>query len=450
MKYKAIIPMLTAFTLSGCILDTDDDVTYAQCSAPDANERLYNYLDEDYFWYQDLAASFNPDAHDDIKDALSSLRVSQDRFSFALTTDEYDDYTQSIFFGYGFSHTATDDNQGLKIRYVYDQGSAAQNGLRRGDTIVAVNGKSMATILAEVDAGTNTLNDVFGPNEDGYSIDVTFEKPDGTSVNAVFSKATITANTVMATDVKNVDINGTDTKVGYLVFDSFDSRSEQELNTAFNTLANEQIDEMVLDVRYNGGGLIRVANQLSTQIAGDNVQNEVFVKYVHNDKNSGSNQTSYFGLGAGIQKMNLDRVVVLTTGSSCSASEMVINALSPYIEVITVGENTCGKPVGMYPEQICDHYVYAINFQTQNAVNFGDYFDGLAADCPVNDVVTGDWGVDSDPLLAEGLHYLANGSCSANAVVASQSRNATLGKAHYKTPKPIDFSKGPIAAKNLL
>lgn len=448
MYIKSLFVGLVAISLTGC-LKTDDDVTYGQCSAPDANNRLYDFLDDEYFWYDDLAQSFNPEKHTDIKEALASLRVAQDRFSFAMTTAEYDDYQKSVFFGYGFSHTATENNDGLKIRYVFEEGSAAQNGLRRGDVIIGVDGVDMATILSQVSAGTTTLTTVFGPNEEGHTIDVEILKPDGSTIDTQFSKGSITANTVMATQVKDVTIAGEAKKVGYLVFDSFDSRSEQELNVAFDEFAAQNIDEMILDVRYNGGGLIRVAKQLSTQIAGDEVENEVFVKYVHNDKQSSRDQTSYFSLGAGFEKMNLDRVVVLTTGGSCSASELVINALDPFVEVVIVGENTCGKPVGMYPEEICDHVVFAINFQTQNAAGFGDYFDGLSVDCPVNDVVTGDWGVESDPLLAEGLHYLVNDSCSASAVGSPHSRNGAA-QAKFKPSAPVDFSEGPIKAKNLL
>lgn len=451
MRFKLTTLFLASMALSGCILDADDSdqLSYEQCSIPDANNQLYDYMESDYFWYQDLSQTFNPEAYGDVKEALAGLRVSQDRFSFAMTDEEYEDYRNSVFFGYGFSHTRAENNDGLVIRYVFDEGSAALNGLRRGDTITAVDGKSMATILTEVDAGTNTLSDVFGPNTEGHSIEVTFTKPDNSEVTATFTKGSIQANTVMATEVKEITVGEETKKVGYLVFDSFDSRSESELNQAFNHFADEQIDEMILDVRYNGGGLIRVAKQLSTQIAGDAVENQVFVRYVHNDKLSGQNSTSYFSLGQGIEKMNLDKVIVLTTGGSCSASELVINALTPFVEVVTVGERTCGKPVGMYPSQICDHVVFAINFQTQNAEGDGDYYDGLDVDCPVNDVVTGDWGVDSDPLLAEGLHYLQNDSCSAGSGITPMSANGQT-KSAFKQPKPVDFSKGPVHAKNIL
>ena len=461
--FKTTISIALTLSLSGCFLDSksDEDSGVApvgptgsgsvggQCSATEANDSLFSYLQDWYYWESELPGDFDGASQPDIYSAMDALRVEQDRFSFILTDEEYADYQASVFFGYGFSQIRNDGNDGLSIRYVFDEGSAAQGGLRRGDTITAVDGKSIATILAEVDAGTNTLGDVFGPNEEGHTIAVTFEKPDGTEMSADFSKGRITANTVMATQIKNISVDGVDQKVGYLVFDSFDDRSEQELNESFNYFAQENIDEMILDLRYNGGGLIRVAGQLSTQIAGAAVEGEVFVDYKHNDKQQGQNRTSYFSLGAGIEKMDLDKVVVLTSRGSCSASELVINALEPFINVVTVGDNTCGKPVGMYPTDVCDYVVFAINFETVNAEGTGGYFDGLEVDCPVTESITGDWGVDTDPLLVEGLSYLTTGRCSNDAgAVGYAIDGAAAIKKHVPGPH-LDYRKGPWAAKNV-
>ncbi len=111
---------------------------------------------------------------------------------------------------------------------------------------------------------------------------------------------------------------------------------------------------------------------------------------------------------------------VLTTGGSCSSSELVINALSPFIDVVQIGETTCGKPVGQVPDRVGGFRLFAINFQTVNALDFGDYFDGLMPNCPVAATVAGDWGVSTDPLYAEALAYIKNSNCSGVAV-SSQS-----------------------------
>jgi C-terminal processing protease CtpA/Prc len=444
-SFRSTLPLLISLSLAGCgddgMVQFDEDAL--QCGTTDANEQLFDYMQEWYFWDDQLPDSFDGSSQPDMYETLDFLRVAQDRFSFMMTAEEYDDYQASIFFGYGFSHQSTEDSDGLLIRYVFDEGSAAQNGLRRGDVITEVNGVTVQSILADVANGTTTLSDVFGPNEDGYTIDIKFRKPDGSIVTTQFSKGSISANTVMAEQVKTITVNEQEQKVGYLVFDSFDNKSEQELNEAFDQFAAEDIDQMVLDLRYNSGGLIRVAKQLSTQIAGDAVEGEVFVQYVHNEQQSGQNTTSYFSLGAGIEKLNLDKVVVLTSAYSCSASELVINALTPFIEVVTIGGQTCGKPVGMYPTEICDHVVFAINFQTQNAAGFGDYFDGLEVDCNIEETITGDWGVETDPMLAEGLHYLVNGQCS------DMSANSVKHRGKANAPK-LDYRQSPYQLKNML
>ena len=189
-------------------------------------------------------------------------------------------------------------------------------------------------------------------------------------------------------------------------------KQNAELQQAFAYFAVQGVDELVLDLRYNGGGLIRVANQLSTQIAQRHLQEQVFVKYRYNDKNTAKNNTTLFSLGAGSTSLNLDRVFILTTASSCSSSELVINALSPFIDVVQIGGTTCGKPVGQQPDQIGNYVLFAINFQTVNALDQGDYFEGLEPECQVPEQINGDWGIADDPLYAEALQYIRTGNCS--------------------------------------
>lgn len=444
---KLAIAILTSSLLLACGgSDSDGLADNGYCSAIDANEKLYSYMQDWYFWEENLPSTFNPGAYPNIPAAIDALRDVQDRFSFSMTTAQYEDYQASVFFGYGFSHEVNAGEDGLVIRYVYEDGTPAQNGLRRGDTIIEIDGTSMSQIISEVKAGTKSFADYFGPNVSGYSIDIKFEKPNGRIESAKITKGSITANTVLAKEVKQLEVDNVDKNVGYLVFNSFDNVSEQELNDAFDMFKIDSIDELVLDLRYNGGGLIRVANQLSTQIAGDNVDGETFVQYRYNSKQSDSNQTLLFNLGEGIEKMNLDRVVVLTSEGSCSSSELVINSLKPHIEVVTIGNKTCGKPVGMSPTQICDDVIFAINFDSVNSEGEGEYFDGLPVDCRVDEVVTGDWGVDSDPLLAEGLNYLQTGACSSEA----QNLSDVFGAKTSKASKKIDWTKGPLKAQKLL
>ena len=111
----------------------------------------------------------------------------------------------------------------------------------------------------------------------------------------------------------------------------------------------------------------------------------------------------------------------------------MINCLKPYIDVVQIGATTCGKPVGQQPDIIGDYVLFAINFQTVNALDQGDYFNGLQPNCPVTDNITGDWGVITDPLYAEAVNYIASGSCS-DVAVSSATVRAEVVKPRLAAP----------------
>lgn len=408
----------------------DDSAGTNLCQRSDINSQVFCALQQDYLWYRDLPSSINPNSYNSPAALLEAVAAPQDRYSFILTRQEYEDrFINATFFGYGFSSSRADNNTSLQIAYVYDDGSAAQNGLRRGDKIIEIEGVSVTEWLSRLDAGTATNDDVYGPNEDGVMRNFVWRKPDGTELSADFVKSEVTTNTVLHRSVRNVDGK----LVGYLVFNTFIELSESELETAFADFAAQGVDELVLDLRYNGGGLIRVANQLATQIAQNAVQNQVFVKYQYNDKNTAKNTTTRFALGAGRSVLNLPRVFVLTTQASCSSSELVINSLAPFVDVVQIGDTTCGKPVGQQPDIIGNFVLFAINFQTVNALDQGDYFDGLQPNCQVNDAITGDWGVETDPLYAEAISYMSSGSCS-DVAVGSASIKPAAQKTRLAAP----------------
>lgn len=413
---KLLVIMLSLL-LAGCggsdSADSSADNNIAECSRSDINSQLYCKLNADYLWYNELKTGVDPLAFTTPSAYLNQVVANRDRYSFVMTEQDYQDrYINAVFFGYGFATQRTDNDTALQVLYVYNAGSAAQQGLRRADKITEIEGISVSEWLARLDAGTATNDDIYGPNEEGVVRRFVWRKPDGSQRQADFVKGTVSTNTVMHRSVERVGAK----TIGYLVFNTFIELSETELEQAFNYFAQQNIDELVLDVRYNGGGLIRVANQLSSQIAFPRLQGNIFIKYRYNDKNTRKNSTVGFALGAGSTNLNLPRVFVLTTAGSCSSSELVINALSPFIDVVQVGETTCGKPVGQVPDRVGDFRLFAINFQTVNALDFGDYFDGLSPNCPVTATVNGDWGVSDDPLYAEALAYIENGSCSGLAV----------------------------------
>ncbi|WP_240223277.1 S41 family peptidase [Rheinheimera hassiensis] len=431
---RIFILVAALITLTACggggSIDTDSTGQTSICQRTDINSQVFCALQQDYLWYRDLPASVNPDSYSSPGELIQAVAAPQDRYSFIITRQEYEDrYINATFFGYGFSSIRTDNDTALQIAYVYDDGSAAQNGLRRGDKIIEIEGVSVAQWLSQLDASTVTNDDIYGPNEDGVMRNFVWRKPDASELAADFIKTEVTTNTVLH---RSVTTQGSK-RIGYLVFNTFIELSESELEQVFAYFVAQGVNELVLDVRYNGGGLIRVANQLSTQIARNFVQSEVFVKYQFNDKNTAKNNSTLFALGAGRSVLNLPRVFVLTTEGSCSSSELVINSLAPFVDVVQIGSATCGKPVGQQPEIIGNYVLFAINFQTVNALDQGEYFNGLQPNCPVTDNITGDWGVITDPLYAEAVNYIASGSCS-DVAVSSATVRAEVVKPRLSAP----------------
>lgn len=417
MFKRSALATLVALSLTGCLgggsSETGGPDPIAQCSMVDQNQRLIDNLRDDYLWNDELPSTIDASAYADVYELLADVIPDRDRFSFILTEEEYQDiYVDAVFFGLGFGRRDNPQSGTLQVQYVYDDSPADRAGLTRGSAITRVGDRSVAAWFELISAGEATWDDAFGPNEAGTEVYLEWERPDGTVDDDYLLKEEVETNTIMA--IERYQQNDRD--VGYFVFDSFINRAEQDINDAFDQMIG--VDDLIIDLRYNSGGLIRIANQIASQTSWQYVENETFVTYQFNDNYA--DETLLFDLGAGIERLNLERVFVLTTESSCSASELIINALDPFVEVVTIGSRTCGKPVGQQPTDICDKVLFAINFQTVNANGFGDYFDGLAPTCSAVDTVTTDWGDPADPLLAEALQYTQTNSCSPSQVVFDQ------------------------------
>lgn len=371
------------------------------CSAENEKEQFLSYMRDDYFWYEDIPASVNLNDYASVYDLLEGIRSDVDRYSFILTEEEYQSrFIAAEFIGFGFSARIIDT--AVFINYVFSGSPADNAGLNRSDELLAIDGVPVSTLLQQ-----GEYNAALGAAEEGVAVELTWRRQDGTELTDVLTKTVVDTNTVLATETLSLG----NQRVGYYVLNSFIQRTGQDLNSAYNQFTD--IDELVIDVRYNGGGLTRFANQAATQAAGNNVLGEIFTRYLYNDKNTQNNNTELFQLYEGVRQFNLNRVYVLTTAASCSSSELIINSLKPFVDVVVIGDRTCGKPVGQVPSAICDKRTFVVNFETVNANNQGRYFTGLAPRCTAPDTLVGDWGDPNDPLLAEVAHHIANGSCSA-------------------------------------
>jgi C-terminal processing protease CtpA/Prc len=185
--------------------------------------------------------------------------------------------------------------------------------------------------------------------------------------------------------------------------------SFEALDAAFAELSAGGVDDLVLDLRYNGGGLVSVAQHLASYLGGTRTDGLIFAEYFHNDRNTFRNRILRFEHKP--KHLTLDRLIVVTTGASASASELVINALRPFMRVVVVGATTYGKPVGQYGIEFCDKLLAPVSFALRNANGQGDFYDGFAPDCPALDDAEHPLGDPEEESLKEALTFASTGAC---------------------------------------
>ena len=323
----------------------------------------------------------------------------------------------------GFGMKYTDANE-LRIKFVYQDSPAAAAGLSRGDKLIEIDGKTIEEIE------TNNLWDTaFGDDEVGTPVTLKVEDLKGLTRELSFEKDWVTINTILFSDILDMD----DLKIGYLVFNEFLQTSPEELDPLFIAFKQENIDELILDLRYNPGGSVYIAQYLSELIAGKHVEGGVFAELVHNDKYNAWDAVWDFSTTT-VNSIDLERVIVIVTDESCSASELLINSLRPYIDVVVVGDTTCGKPVGMVGYDLFDMHISPIEFKTLNADGVGEYFDGIEPTCHSEDDLTKQFGDTQETSLLEALNYVQYGSCTSEVLASRIMKVKSLRKEAKEVP----------------
>lgn len=434
-----------------------------QGTATDENNFLRSWTNETYLWYSEVPDQ-NPATFDTLEyfDLLKTTATTpsgadKDKFHFTYDTADWNALSgagQEVSYGLTFALLSLEPPRQAVVAYVDPNAPAGTvtAGMVRGLEVLTVDGVDLVNVNTE--AGVNTLNAGLFPEEAGESHTFTV-RAIGTSDPP--QTVTLTSSNFTSAPVQNVGTLATITgQVGYMQFNDHVATAEGALRDAVEDLAAAGITDLVLDIRYNGGGFLDIASELAYMIAGPTATaGKTFELQQFNDKFPTTNpvtgqaltptpfHTTTLGIQSGLAAgqalptLNLPRVFVLTGPNTCSASEAIMNGLRGIdVEVIQIGSTTCGKPYGFYAQDNCGTTYFSIQFRGVNAKDFGDYTDGFSpantvgtegeviTGCSVADDFTHDLGDPLEGRLAAALAYRATGACAGPATGIVQAMSA--------------------------
>ncbi len=415
-------------------------------------DSIYLYAQQTYYWNDGLPSYeiFKPRSYESnqaVLDAIINAPGSSkptDKYSF-LDDGTVSDELSGVSGDYGFSvfYNGEFGTSDLRVKYVSPNSPAAGKGLKRGYRITSLNGRT--DLRSDVSANvTFVSNAVFGS---ASSISMTVVRPDGTSTELTINRGTYATTPIFYSGVYTVGAK----KIGYIVYNSFTTNSRDALRNVFSGFEQAGVSELVVDLRYNGGGSVATADLFTNLIAPASLNgtimytthwtksmqdgkatilanqplldangklqpftggvNGLYATYADIDYKptvSAGNVETFAKAGAA----NISRVYFLVLSGTASASELLINNLKPVMDVKLIGRTTYGKPVGFFAINIDKIDLYVPQFETKNSQNVGGYYNGLTVDYTIPDDVTRDFGDSSEALLSAALNYAQKGAFS--------------------------------------
>ena len=429
MKKKILLLLITISTLFvSCFEDLDDNIQTA--SDLDIENFIYRGLNYFYLYKADTPELANDNfanqgelntflnSFETPESLFSFLKSPQDRFSLLVANyNELEDALNGVSLNNGMEfglvyYPNNSSNVFGYIRYVLPGTDAESKNLERGMIFNSIDGQQLTDTNF---SGLLSLNSY----EIGLAtFDGTAITPTGESIALV--KQQYTENPILIAETLTVQGQ----KIGYLMYNAFTRDFDSQLNGVFAQFKADAITNLVIDLRYNGGGSVETAIDLSSMITGQ-FYNQVFANEEWNtDRQAEYASPKLFDnqifTGEAINSLNLTKAYVLTTKRSASASELVINGLNPYIDMMQVGDTTTGKYQASFllydapapnfsKSQANPGHTYAmlpLVFKTSNAIGFTDYVEGLFPDIQLKENYTnlGVLGDVNEPLLAAALN----------------------------------------------
>lgn len=400
---------------------TSDEV--AGICTPDAMKQFTRaYLNEVYLWYGEMP-SRNPASYSRVDEYFYSLLTPQldatgqykDRFSFIATTQDADSLLTGNNTGYGV-RWETDAQGRLRVAFVEAGSPALDAGLARGGELVEV-----------LTPGASWF-----PNAPATISFVYRSAPGADTRTVALTSAPVQEDPLPLAQTLTSPAGR---KVAYLLFNAHTIGAQDKLIPAIQAAQGAGVQDLVLDLRYNGGGYLSIALSLSSMLTGSAADGQVFEQLRFNDKRgaetdastlrfSGSVQfaQSVYPEGSPLPRLALPRVFVLAGGGTCSASESIVNSLRGVgVDVVIIGKSTCGKPYGFSRRDNCGFAYFPIEFQGVNAQGFGDYASGFKPTCDLPDDFDHALGTPAERLLSAALVYADTGACPAPAASAPMS-----------------------------
>ena len=419
---------------------------------------LRSWTYESYLWFDEVAD--NDPNNFTVLEYFNQLRTEEltesgrprDNFHFSQNTQEFNELSQSgVTRGYGFNFQRNSSSvpREFIVRFTEPGSAAGLANIPRGAVLTEVDGVDFVNggTNAEVDA----INNALFPADAGSVHQFGFRLNDGTNISVQ-----LTSEDVLVSPLQNVAVVDTNIgPVGYMQFNSFNVTAQDALIDAFELFDNQGVSELVMDLRYNGGGRLALASQIAYMVAGPQSQGDVFETLLYNGKFEPDNTIEFYDreidydegvfLNAILPSTSLSRVFILSTENTCSASESVINGLRGIgVEVVLIGDTTCGKPFGFLPTDNCGTTYFTIQFQSVNAQGFGEFQDGFiptqnpifgeqVQGCVVNDDFSLPLGNQNEALFATALDYMVNGvnACPpqvAQTTLATQSEQTAVAE----------------------
>lgn len=406
LKSSIAILLIIAFTYC----NDNDDVQKTKQEDPDSilnlkiRSEIFWLMESVYYWYNKIPST--TDTLENISPVdfyYSMLYTTLDKWSFMLTTNEMSDFEKGIYYGHGMMFNIDEYGQ-YRVAFVFKGTTAYKMGVRRGLILKRINGQEILNM--------DHMQELLGA--DSVKRTNTFEFVDPISYDTkkyILTKETIYSNPVLADTIFTLN----DKKIGYLALESFLADSfERQLDKVFYNFNQANINELVIDLRYNSGGSLDAAAYLASLITGNIYENQIFIRTVFNDQLdkyiADSVKISYIKKLPNSLNKKVNKIFFITSYLTASASEALIKGVQPYFNSLIIGTRTAGKPVGMIPFTLetADYVLLPITFEWKNTYYESCGYTGIGVDHPEFDDLNSQLGNPNELCLKDILYYISN------------------------------------------